>query len=341
MWYPTEKRTVLTGQTLPNSSITVIRNVWPLDGSGWAKIRLILRGTLVAGTGTVPNREGVYAHIKGITLRTSRGETLYNNVPGMAMYHYNQFVNHTTPYHDEVVVAGGTFVAVLDLPLSFPFLNRPEDTIFDSGRYSNLELTIATGAAHDVMTTVGTATYAATMDVEVISTLAALSPDGKSKPYAHAYFTAAPNITMATTPFFDLESSLDLGLFGFLIKGLATAHYYAPWDGHAVSDLGDNQLATLTFRDSVRRWLDNILPESFYEEKSEGLIFHSNHIYYAAGLTPYVPHIPGLYFHKFVQNGSINEHYATGKKSLIRIDLTSAVGTDHFDLLTFGMRALR
>jgi len=92
-----------------------------------------------------PFADGAYRFIKGITLRTNRGEVMYNNVSGMALYRLNQLLYHKAPYHQEHLAAGGTFTSVIDIPLVYPFLNRPEDTIFASGRYGSVELQITTG----------------------------------------------------------------------------------------------------------------------------------------------------------------------------------------------------
>ena len=359
MFYPTEKKTIFAGAALPNAGITVYSNIFPLDGMGWTKIRLILHGIATgAGGAADPYTDGLYRWIKGVTVRTSRGEVLVNNVPGMALYRLNSYLNHSAPYHDPLPVHGAglveAFCAVLDIPFCFPFLKRPEDTIFASGRYSNLELQISTGVVGDLYTTPGNTALAVTVDMEIESTLSAVVQDGAGGPYALPYIATYPNILTAVRTNWDLESSLDLGLFGFYIYNhpqvgagaLVQIPFCAPGTVIAAARAGAaannwDTITNITFRDTVRTWMNNVVFQSFQETRTDLLPYNQ----YQVTVAPIAPTWEiGMYPHLFVQKGSINEVYPTGKKSTINLSFANtaiAIATDEADLCTFGMRALR
>jgi hypothetical protein len=334
MWYPHEKRTILTAEPLANGAVRLFNNIFPLDGTGWTVLRLILCG--VIGAAVTPYADGLYRWIKGITLKTSRGEVIYNNVPGMALYPFNAFLNHSFPWHNPLLAAGGTFRAVIDLPFVMPFLGRGEDTIFDSGRYSNLELQIATGTLAD-FAPAGAASAAVTLTLETHYTIATMKQEKngtfQGKPNAALYVSTYPLIHADVQRFWDLESSLDLGLFGYFIFNHDASN--VPFCKTAA---GSDALTDVIFEDTVRRWINTVSVPSF-QEKRQTLVPYN--LYAAVAGTEIPTTLVGYYPYLFIKNGSVNEVYPTGKKSRIRLDFTNATPTDEADLCVFGMRALR
>jgi len=268
---------------------------------------------------------------------------MYNNVSGMALYRLNQLLYHKAPYHQEHLAAGGTFTSVIDIPLVYPFLNRPEDTIFASGRYGSVELQITTGALA-VFAPAAPATCPVTYGIEIERTLAALSGDGKSDPYNGIYVSQYPNIATATQLFWNLESAMDLSLFGFCLYNhdILLVEGAVPWCSPAAG--GVDNIATVTFQDPVRFYL-NAAQLEFFQKERDDLIYYDE--YDGTALPVAATEIPtnhiGLYPHFFVKNGSVNEQFMTGRKSFITCSFTlvGAAGTQRADLLTFGQRALR
>ena len=336
MFYPTEKRLVAQGLVLGESNTYRYSNIFPLDGTGWTKMILTFHASWTTAM-TAPTLGGVYQFIKAIKLTTSRGETIVDNVPGQGMQLFNTIHDHVPPYYNSILLSSSlTADAVLEIPFCFNFLNRPEDTIFDSGRYSNLQLDITTGVLADIGATSTAGVY--TMDIHIENTLNALTKDGKSSPFATPYYRSYGPLLNSAQNFYDLESSLDLGLFGFLVKVGATGTMAAQFEGP-----GLDNLTSLTFRDSVRRWVDGALDHAYRNERNQLIHFDPNNVYKVTPATPTATLYPmiGVYPHSFVNFGSINEHYATGKKSLIRVECPTTTGTSRTSLLTWGMRALR
>ncbi len=337
MFYPTERKAILEGATLVNSAVNRYTTIFPLDGTGWTKIILNFHASITWTNANVVDRRGLYRYIKGITLKTSRGEILYDNVPGQALYIANSIAQRTAPVHDVILGATAVYDGVIELILAPNYLNRMEDLILDTGRYSQLELSVTTGSVLDFLDDAVGEAVTVTMDVEIERTLAALAADGKSKPYAHFYMRTYGPFVYSAQNFFDLESALDLGLFGFALKVSATG-VTCPFDGAGVDNL-----TQLTFQDSVRTWVDRAMPWGLKQELHNDLIFEAQNIYLATPATTEQVAYPllGVYHHRFVKNGSINEHYATGKKSMIRVTYTDATTTDIASLVVWGMRALR
>lgn len=340
-WYPTEEVVLFTGRVLPPGAITTIGPEFPIDGTGYERIRICLTGVLAAVA--TPFADGLYRFIKGITLRTSRGEVIYDNVPGMALYRLNQMFYHTDPEHGRMLAAGGTFTATIDLPLGMPFLNRPEDTFLDTSRYSNIELQIATGGLA-VFAPAAPATCPVTYGISLVRTLAAIRADGKSKPVNHPYFKAYQNLATAAALQWDLESSLDLGLFGFFIQNhdVLLVEGAVPFCHPAAGNVDNIQ--AVTFRDSLRPYVNAVQLEFFMKKRRDLTPYQ-----FYDGQAPAVVATEiatsrlGIYPHFFVTNGSVNEQFATGRKSLIQVAFTlvGAAGTQRASLCVWGQRALR
>jgi hypothetical protein len=343
MYYSTERITVLQAGALTNSAVNRFSNIFPLDGTGWTKMILTFHATMTWTNATLIDDHAVMRWIKGINLRTSRGEVIVDNVPGKAMWWFDAYHNRITPSQERVLgVNGAVYDATLEIPFCLDFLNRPEDTIFNSGRYSNLQLDITTGDVLDFLNDAAGEGVAVTMDIEIERTLSALSQDGKSQPFALPYFKTYGPYVYSAQNFFDLESSLDLGLFGFAIFVAATGAA-CPFDGAATQGAGVDRLTSLSMRDSVRTWVDTALPWALKHELNARILFDPTNIYIATpAITEQITYpLLGWYAHSFCQFGSINEHYPTGKKSMIRVGYTDGTVTDIGNLLVWGMRALR
>lgn len=338
MFYPNERKVLLQGFPLVNSTVNRFTTQLQPDGLGWTKLILNLHAVLDWATDdTVVDRRAFARYIKGIWLRSSRGDTFVDGVCGQAFYIVNSLFTHVAPVHDVVLAADGTYNGVIEIYLWMPFLNRGEDVILDTSRYSQLELSIATGALADFVTGGHSVSLAVTLDIEREATLSALSADKKSGPVAAPYYAQRGPFVHSAQDYFDIESSTDLGIFGFALKIAATGEV-CPFDGAGVDNL-----TSLDFKDSVRTWIDHAMPWGLKQELHNSLHFEAQNIYIATPTTAEQVVYPllGVYPYWFVKNGSINEHYNTGKKSQIRLTWNDATGTDIGNLVYWGMRALR
>lgn len=325
MRFPCEVKTLVKGQALPNSGTYTFRDIFPLGGELWDRLRIVLKATEVVGTGTTPIYLGAYRWLKNILVRTSRNEVLCN-APGMALYWLNYWFNYSAPVHTEIAAASATYPAVIDIPFSMPFLKRREDTMVLTDRYSSLELQLSTGSIADFLGTPGTATIAVTADIIAIRDKAGNEKDGFGEPIALPYINAYPQQAWATKDNYDLESSMDLALFGWM-AGVCTSPA-APWAGTPADNLDD-----VDMRDNVMTYLDRATLQHFQNERE--ILF---------GYNKYLTNSPftGIYPHLYCKDGSVKSAYPTGGKSEIKIKFnTNITGTNYTDLLTFGMRGKR
>jgi len=336
-FFPTERKTLVEGAALTNSAINRFQTQLQPDGTGWVKLILNFHATISYTDAEVTDRRGLFRYIKGITLRTGRGDTIVDNVCGQAFYIVNSLFTHVSPVHDVILKANGTYDGVIEIWLCMPFLNRMEDVILDTSRHSMLELAITTGTVLDFLDDDTGESVSVTLDIEVEKTLAVLAKDGKSGPVASPYYAQRGPFVHSAQGYFDVESSLDLGLFGFALKIAATG-VTCPFDG-----AGADNLTFLTFEDSVRPWINRAMPWGLKQELHNSLHFEAQIIDPAtpATIEQVVYPLLGVYSYWFVKNGSIQEHFPTGKKSQIRLTWGDGTGTDLGSLLYWGMRTLR
>jgi len=335
-YYPIENRTLFTGQALTNGNLFTFDR-FPLDGLGIRKIRLYLSMTTSAGAAN-PITWGAYQYIKGITLRNDRDEYYYTNVPGMALYKMNSYFDKAAPWHQPILAAAGTYLAVLDLPLVYPFLFRPEDTICETKRLNHLQLEIMCGTVADTLVTPAANTLTATLGLGLIGTRASVgvNKDGQPDPasaqaYFHSYVRTYPMLHADVQRFWDLEAATDLALCGFLMYNHGASGL--PFIGSVATPANDH-VTNVSFFDVGHRYLNNVPNTSFAQTRQELMDFDRH----AADLVSPTLRL-GEYPHMFVKDGSLNEAYASNLPP--RLEWTNGTATDETDLLVWGVRRLR
>jgi len=356
--YPLEEKMLLVGEPLRNGVTTTFRNLFPVGkgaGETWERIRMIIRVTTATAAMTTFDEAGMYKWIKRVLLKTSDGETIVD-IPGTALYHFNRWNEQANPTHDNVTAANGVFMGVLDIPFAYYFLRKPEDGYLDSGAYSDLTLQITTGAVpggaiiHDMGTFAATTTQTATIDISVIRTKAGMFDNQAVKPLFVPYLINLPSITPTNTNAnfrggFPIESSPDLGLFGFIIKtGIlsVTAGVNGAFNFHngTISTETDS-INGVTFGDNViPNLVDNKQLDSFRLERHRDFREIYPFTAPAAGFVPSVSLI-GTYHHCFVRDGSIYSAYPTGNKSQIRLWWNAGTAGEQADCILYGFRTKR
>lgn len=184
----------------------VLGKDFPL-GEGWYRLMLRFNIVLVVGTGTTPINEGELLIIKNILLRTSRGEIVVN-LPGRALYKIATTKGYTVPRKDAIAAASATYS--VDIPIYFvdDEMKRPEDTILDSGAYSQITLEITMGSVADLLGTVGTATSSVNLDLEIERTKGMLPP--AAKPMFFVQYASNPSQDANVQTFIEMDRSPDL-----------------------------------------------------------------------------------------------------------------------------------
>jgi hypothetical protein len=335
-YYPKERRTILTGAALTNGG-TFTFDRFPMDGYGLTKIRLLLSLTTSAGAAD-PITWGAYQYIKGITLYDNLDQYYYSGVPGMALYKVNQKFDKAQPFHQPVLAAAGTYLAVLDLPLVYPFLFRPEDTIVETKRINRLTLELALGTIADVLVTPAANTLVATLGIELVGTRASVGynqagvkdPD-KAKSYFHSFMRTYPMLHADVRTSWELDAASDMALLGFMLYNHGASGL--PFIGSVAAPANDH-VTSVNFFDVGHRYLNNVQALSFMQERQEEDDFNRH----AADLVSPVLRL-GEYYHSFVKDGSINEAYQASLPATL--EWTNATATDETDLIVWGVRKRR
>lgn len=161
-----EYQEVYRAQALNNSGVTRFSKDFPL-GEGWHRMDLYFNVAVTIGTGAGVVAESLLKYIKAITLKTSRGEKPYDNVPGRLAYFIDRVKRGTSATLPSVAAASATYKAMLTLWFSDPLALREQDTILDTARYSGVELAVQLGSISDLYSAPGTATVATTLDIYI------------------------------------------------------------------------------------------------------------------------------------------------------------------------------
>jgi hypothetical protein len=336
-YYPKERRTILTGQALPVDGTGFTFDRFPMDGYGLTKIRLMLCLTTDVGAAD-PITWGAYQYIKGVTLFDNLDQYYFQGVPGMALFRANSKFDKAQPFHDPILAAPGTYRAVLDLPLVYPFLFRPEDSILETKRLNRLTLELSLGTIADILVTPAANILTVDLAIELIGTRASVGVNTQgikdpesAKSYFHSFMRTYPMLHADIRTEWQLDAAVDMAYLGFLMYNHGASGL--PFIG-SVAAPGNDHPNNVSFWDVGHRYLNNIQTDSFRQERQ--LEYDYNR--HGADLVSPVTRL-GEYWHSFVKDGSINEGYQARFPATLQ--WTNATATDETDLLVWGVRSRR
>lgn len=315
----TEFFNVYSGVALTNGNPTRLRGAWPL-GEGWYRLNLRINQTIVIGTGAGPVAEGELLYIKNVLLKTSAGEILCN-LPGRALYKIAAIKNGTPPRKDAMAAASATYR--VDLPIFFTDdrMKRPEDTILDTSRYNDLDLSVTLGTISDLFSAPGTATVTSTLDAEIERTKGAL-PD-KAKPIFHINYDVAATADANTQTFIDLERTSDLGYKRLYVHECSGGSAGVPWAGANADDVKNTE--------SITDQNGFIVQDRIHE-----MVQNSNKNDYSLETV-----LAGVTVFDFVRDGSINSALYSGDKSRLQFKWANKAGVAANDIVSCAYEAIR
>lgn len=315
----TEFHNVYEGQALTVGAPTRLRGSWPL-GEGWYRLNLRINIAVVIGTGAGAIAESELLFVKNVLLKTSAGEILCN-LPGRALYKIAVIKGGTTPRKDAMAAATATYS--VDLPIYFTDdkMKRPEDTILDTARYNDLDLSITLGTVADLFTTPGTAAVTATLDAEVERTKGAL-PD-QAKPIFHINYDVTPTVDANSQTFIDLERTSDLGYKRLYTHECSSGSAGVPWAGANADDVKDLEAITDQNGFIVQNRIHEMVQNSNKNDYSLETVL--------AGVTVF----------DFVRDGSINSALYSGDKSRLQFKWTNKAGVAANDNVSVAYEAIR
>lgn len=199
-------------------------------GEAWYRAYLRIGIVLTIGSGTTPIAEGELLFIKNILLKTDRGEILCN-LPGRALYKIATYKSGSPPDKDAIAAASATYFVNLPIYFADPhkLMDRDEDTVLDTKRYSSLSMEITLGTVADLLGTVGTSSVTATIDLEVIRTKGRL-PD-KAQPTAFISYDLRPPVDAFSVVQIFMERAADLALKRIYLHTCTGGTAGVPWSG--------------------------------------------------------------------------------------------------------------
>lgn len=296
-------------------------------GEGWYRARLRIGLTVVIGTGTGAIAEGELNFIKNILLTTDRGEEVIN-APGREMYKWGAVFAGSPPRKDAVAAANGTYY--VDIPIYFAdqTMDRPEDTLLDTGRYRSIRLDLTLGTVADLFTSPGTATVTATLDMEVERTRGLTPTEGGpmgigALPIGVVQYSYAPPVDASGLTTIDLERSDDLSYKRLMVHSSASGSAGVPFSGANADDV--------QARSSLRDQTGFI-----FQERAHEMIQNENKDTYSLESV-----LAGLEIFDFVKDHSTMSALYSNDRSRFQYTWVNKAGVAAGDIVTVGFQAIR
>lgn len=316
---------LLTGTALTPNGKTVISDPLPM-GEGWYRAHLRVNIVFVVGTGTTPIAEGELHFIKNILMKTDRGEIVCN-LPGKALYKIASFkARLVAPRKDAIAAASATYF--VNLPIYFAdhysAMDRPEDTILDTKRYSSITVEVTLGTVADLLGTVGTSSVTALLDMEVVRTKGLMPKEGA--PLGVISYDFRQPVDASVLQFVFLERAQDLVYKRIYIHSCTGGTAGVPWAG-VNSDVIQNVV-------QIKDQSGFIIKDRIHR-----MVQESNQLDYQLESI-----ITGVEVHDFVQEGSVQAALLTGGKSLLQYQWTNQGGVGANSIIsvaTEGVRSLK
>lgn len=313
---------LVTGQALTVNGKAVISDPLPV-GEGWYRMQLRINEIFVVGTGTTPITNGELNFIKNVLFKTDRGEIICN-LPGRALYKIGSFKAGVVALRKDAIAAASATYTV-NLPIYFAdhyrTMDRPEDTILDTKRYSSMTLEVSLGTVADLLTTVGTSSVTATVDIEVVRTKGLLPPKGG--PIGVISYDFRNPVDAATLQFILLERAQDLAYKRLYVHSCTSGTAGVPWAG-VDADTIQNVV-------SIKDQSGFIIKDRIHR-----MIQESNQVDYE-----FETIFTGVECHDFVQEGSIQAALVTGGKSLLQYQWTNQGGVGANSIVTVVSEGIR
>lgn len=313
---------VLTGQAANVNGKTVISDPLPV-GEAWYRAHLRIGLIFAVGTGTTPIAEGELNFIKNVLFKTDRGEIVCN-LPGRALYKIASYKSGiVAPRKDAIAAASATYY--VNLPIYFAShyteTDRPEDTVLDTKRYSSVTLEVQLGTVADLLSTVGTSSVTATMDMEIVRTKGQMPEKGQPTGIIAYDYRNPVDASVAQQVF--LERAADLSYKYLYVHSCTGGTAGVPFSGlnsDAVQNLVSikDQNGFIT-KDRVHRMIQESNQADFSLESI----------------------LTGIEVHDFIQEGSTQAALATVGKTLLQYQWTNQAGVAANYLVTVAHEGIR
>jgi hypothetical protein len=224
----TELVNVFQGKPINNAALNSFNEGFPL-GEAWLRLILRLNIVLTNTTGTTPISEGELNLLKALTFKTSRGETLYNSVPGRVLYRIDEIKSGTPAPKDAISATPGTFRVQYSIWFIDPLLVRPEDFLLNTSRYNRVQMDLLMGDVADLLAVVGDSAITVTADLYAERIRGILNP--KVAPVEYTEITIPSPVDPSSQVYADIERASDLAIKRIMIMACDSATLGSPFVG--------------------------------------------------------------------------------------------------------------
>lgn len=320
-WEPVN---ILSGYAANVNGRTIISDPLPV-GEGWYVMYVRIGIVLTIGTGSGAITEGELLFIKNVLLKTDRGEIICN-LPGRAIYKLATYLAGSPPDKDAIAASSATYY--VNLPIFFAddqkYIERPEDTVLDTSRYSSVTIELTLGTTVDLLTTPGTSTVTATVDAEVLRVKGLLPP--KAKPIGYRSYDVRPPVDASSVVQIFMERATDLALRRVVLHSCTGGSAGVPFSGvnanTIINVLQIKDQSGFIIKDRIWRMMQN--------ENKDRMSLESL--------------ITGLAVIEFIRDGSNQSALVTAGKPLLQASWTNQGGVGANSLVTLmtdGIRGLK
>ena len=296
------RQNVVRAKALSLNGPTQISAEFPL-GPGYYRMDIRLNVALTIGTGAGVVAEGILNFLRQINLQTSLGEVVCRNVPARALFKLAIQKSRTVPRYNEIVAANGTYRINIPIFFADPTLQRPEDLVLNTSRYTSIVLDLVTGPLTDLLTAPGTASVVLTADVDVWRSKGRWPTDAPL--VGVPFYGVMPVVDAAAQTYIDLERGPDLRYRRLLLQTVTGGTAGSPFVGAN----SDAIIDVLNLRDSD----DNYVKDNIWAALQD-----DNKIAYASEAVP-----AGFAFVDFIRDGSVLSSLYSGDKSMLKLEWTN------------------
>jgi len=319
-----ERIEIYRAKSLSNGAQTVMGQEFPL-GEYWTKLILKFNVALTISAGSGAQTDALVRYIKGIFLKSDKGEIFINNAPGRLIYRLNQLLYGNAPLIDTFAASTATYVIQVEIPFVDPRLpNKAQfDTLLDTSRYSLLDLRVTLGTINDLLSSVSGDTVATTLDVYVERFRG--MPYAGWKPLMYHAISYIPPQNPNNQTFIDIERSENLSYKRIAICATTGATAGVPMDG-AGSDTG--VISDLSLEITEKFIMQNNLRDMVKRLNYKEFKFDASPV--------------GFYWHSFVDRSLSNKSVLkSGALSRLRLNWTNVGSLGTNPQVTVGYQALR
>ena len=318
---PTIIQNVYTAQALIKGNPFTFPDKFP-KGPGYYELLVAIYVTFTNTTGTTPLTDALKKFIKNVNFKSDK-EGVIINACGVELWDRAEKCGGSLSFQDTLAATAGTYSIFFPIHFASPIMRRPEDTLVDSRRTTQFDLSISCGDVADLLSSVGdSAITAITADISVVQSVGPVN--ASNRPKAVPYVMNVGPFDPATFTAIDIERNVDLAINDLTVYTCNSATAGVPCSG----TLADTVLKSLQFEDNFAIPFRAVPWRQLTVKNKIDYQYSAKHV--------------GSAQIDFTMDGSIYSAYPTGGKSRCQITwVTQTLSTSGVTALIDGWKTLK